>query len=95
MTRHNAEYVHAVMEIMSKNGEIKRGRDLAHKRHELAEAEFESICQNRDATGEEVEKARVSLTSLYEQYVDACLALRTYNFDADKKLNEMMKELKL
>lgn len=95
MTRHNAEYVHAVMEIMSGNRTIKQARDLASKRHGLAEAEFESVVTNNDSTPEQIEKARASLISLYEQYVDACLALRTYNFDADKKLNEMMKELKL
>lgn len=95
MSNKHADYVGAAMEIMSKNAEIKQARDLASKRHQLAEAEFESVCQNHESSAEEVEKARLALISLYEQYVDACLALRTYSLSAGKKLNDMMKELKL
>lgn len=93
MSRH-FEQINDALDIMKKSGELNKQRELALKRHQLSESEFEVLTQNNDVTAEKLETARSTMISLYEQYVDACLALRTFSVDANRKIEEMIKEHK-
>lgn len=88
------EQIEVALHIMSKGAEINRAREIASKRHGLAESEFEALLKQNNAAAEQIEAGRAKMISLYEQYVDACLALRTFSLEAEKRIEAMIKEHK-
>ncbi len=82
-----------VLQIKDRSRAIHEARGLAYKRYQLQEAEFEALLQADDARADQVETERQKLISVYEQYIDACLALRTHSIEADKTIAQMIKDL--
>lgn len=41
-----------------------------------------------------IEAARSKMISLYEQYVDSCLALRTHGIESHKRIDELLRNNK-
>lgn len=82
-----------VLAIQGKVKEIHGQRELAHKRYKLQEAEFESSLQADNTSPETIEQGRQKLVAVYEQYIDSCLALRTYSISSEQKIEQMIKDI--
>lgn len=81
-------------ELERKSSELTLTRSIAAGKWQVAEQEFESLLQQDAASAEKVESARQNLMSLYEQFIDSCLAFRTHNNTAISRLEQIMKEIK-
>lgn len=87
------EQLLVAIQMQSKVKQIHSARGIARKRHELEEEEFEALLQEDNTAAEVIESKRAQLISTYEQYIDACLALRTYTVESEQKIQQMIKDL--
>ncbi len=80
------------VEIIKKGKQINQARELAYRRFQLQEQEFEVLCQEKTTPPESIEAGRTKTVSLYEQYVDSCLALRTFNHSSLDAIDDVLKD---
>lgn len=92
-TSNPLEQLLAALQMQAKLKQIHSARGIARKRHELEEEEFEVLLQEDETPAGIIEAKRVQLISTYEQYIDACLALRTYTVESEQKIQHMIKDL--